>query len=183
MTAEDAQAAVCAGCRAVACRRRNVAVRADGISSTRHFLSSVTPQARFARFWPGSSLGLWGSLAETIQSNSSGIAPPPHSKEHQRANVPNVKFNDGRSIPQLGYGVAGWRRGSRLLWALPWHRLPPHRHRCYLRQRGGRRRRAVEFRRGSRRHLPHHRCGTPTRLRERFEAFEASLSKAGHRPR
>ena len=54
-------------------------------------------------------------------------------------NVPNVKFNDGRSIPQLGYGV--WQVedevaekvvGTALCGHRPEDRLPPHRHRRYL---------------------------------------------------
>ena len=48
-------------------------------------------------------------------------------------NVPNVKFNDGRTIPQLGYGV--WQVEDEVAEKVvrrPGDRLPPRRHRRYL---------------------------------------------------
>ena len=56
-----------------------------------------------------------------------------------RMTVPSIQLHDGTSIPQLGFGVfqvdpARHRGGGD---AGPRGRLPPHRHRADVRQRGG----------------------------------------------
>ena len=74
------------------------------------------------------------------------------------SHVPTIELNDGANIPQLGFGVfqidpdetaEAVRTGTR-------HRLPPHRHRRDVPERG--RRRAGHPRRG---HRPRATCSSP----------------------
>ena len=56
--------------------------------------------------------------------------------------VPTITLNDGTTIPQLGFGVfqVPPAETAETVTAGPRGRLPPHRHRADVRQRGGRRR-------------------------------------------